>query len=163
MSLSPSERSECLQRYERGPALLRAAFETLPREALMWRPEPGRWSALEVLAHCADAELHAAIRIRALLAEERPLLAGYDENRWAAALDYHGVDPEQAFAAIHAANGLTAALLKRLPAGAFAVRGTHTQRGEYSADDWFRLYAEHLEVHARQIERNLEQWRRRNG
>ncbi|MEY2785887.1 MAG: hypothetical protein RL277_2099, partial [Planctomycetota bacterium] len=45
----------------------------------------------------------------------------------------------------------------------FAVRGTHTQRGEYSADDWFRLYAEHLEVHARQIERNLAQWHRRHG
>lgn len=160
MSLSPSERSEYLQRFERGPSLVRAAWNALPVEARLWRPAPGRWSALEVLSHCADAELHAAIRIRALLAEERPLIAGYDENRWAVTLDYHAVDPDQALAAIEAANRLTVALLKRLPDAAFAVRGTHTQRGEYSAEDWFRLYAEHLDVHARQIERNQAQWQR---
>jgi hypothetical protein len=151
---------ECVQRFERGPALLRAAYDALPRESRTWRPGPERWSALEVLAHCADAELHAAIRIRALLAEERPLIAGFDEKRWAATLDYQSVDPEQAFATITAANRLTTALLKRLPDAAFEVYGTHTQRGEYSAKDWFRMYAEHLEVHARQLERILADWQR---
>jgi hypothetical protein len=30
--------------------------------------------------------------------------------------------------------------------------------GPYADADWFRIYAEHLEVHARQIERNLAAW-----
>lgn len=160
MKMGPdrARRMELLARYERGPALLGAAWQALPPEARTWRPAPGHWSALEVLGHCADAEMHAAIRIRALLAEEQPLIAGYDENRWAQVLDYHGVDPVQAFAVIEAANRLTAALLARLADPHFGRAGTHTQSGPYADADWFRIYAEHLEIHARQIARNHEQW-----
>lgn len=159
MSHEGAQRAELLARYERGPALLRAAWDALPAEARTWRPGPARWSALEVLAHCADAEMHAAIRIRALLAEEQALVAGYDENRWAQVLDYQRVDPAQAFALIEAANRITAALLARLPQECFGRAGTHTQRGPYTDADWFRIYAEHLEIHAQQIGRNHEQWR----
>jgi hypothetical protein len=56
---------------------------------------------------------------------------------------------------------LTLDLLRRLPDSAFGRQGTHTQSGPYSDADWFRIYAEHLEVHTRQIERIYAAWRAR--
>jgi hypothetical protein len=54
----------------------------------------------------------------------------------------------------------TVNLLRQLPEAAWLRTGTHTERtGPYSAEDWLQTYAEHLEKHSRQIERNLEAWR----
>src|SRR5215468_9835812 len=38
--------------------------------------------------------------------------------------------------------------------------GTHTESGPYSAEEWLRIYAEHLEIHARQIDANVAAWRK---
>ena len=37
--------------------------------------------------------------------------------------------------------------------------GRHSASGRYTAEDWLRIYAEHLENHARQIEANVAAWR----
>ena len=37
--------------------------------------------------------------------------------------------------------------------------GTHTESGRYAAEDWLKIYAEHLEIHTRQLERNLAAWK----
>ena len=41
--------------------------------------------------------------------------------------------------------------------------GRHTESGPYTAEDWLRIYAAHLEGHARQIERNLAAWKARSS
>ncbi|MBK8181268.1 MAG: DinB family protein [Planctomycetes bacterium] len=157
--LTPSEREGYLLRYEAGPALLRAAWNSVPREARQWRPAPGKWTAHEVLVHCADSEAYGHTRIRLMLADPKPVIIGYDENAWAKVFDYHGHDPELALRTIDAVRVNTLACLRRLSDSAFGKLGTHTQSGAYTDADWFRIYAEHLEVHARQIERNLAAWR----
>lgn len=161
-SLGPAERHAFLDRYEAGPALLRAAWAEVPPEARRWRPGEGRWSAHEVVVHCGDSETYGATRIRLLLAEAEPLIVGYDENAWARAFDYHACDPELAFRALEAVRANTAALLRRLPDAAWGRVGRHSHSGAYADADWLRIYAEHLEVHAAQIRRNLEAWESRN-
>ena len=52
---------------------------------------------------------------------------------------------------------------RRLPEAAWQRAGRHTESGPYSAEDWLRIYAEHLEGHAQQIEANLAAWRSRAG
>ena len=37
--------------------------------------------------------------------------------------------------------------------------GRHTGSGRYAAEDWLAIYAEHLEVHAGQIDANIAAWR----
>ena len=85
MSLDTAARSALLDRYRSVPALLRQAWREVPAEARAWRPGEGRWSAQEVVIHCADSETYAAIRIRLLLAEPDPLIVGYDVAAWEAA------------------------------------------------------------------------------
>jgi hypothetical protein len=59
MTLTPKERNAFLDRFEGGPALLRQAWEAVPSQARQWRPAEGRWSAHEVVVHCADSEAYA--------------------------------------------------------------------------------------------------------
>ena len=158
MALSQAERRELIGRYERGPGLVREAFARVPEEVRTWRPGPGKWSAHEVVVHCSDSEANAALRIRYVLAEKEPVILGYDQERWAAELDYHSQPLEPAFAAVEAARGRTVPLLQRLSEADWAKQGRHTESGPYTAEDWLQIYAAHLEGHAAQIGRNLDAW-----
>jgi DinB family protein len=153
------EREALIERYAAGPARLRAALATVPPDARQWRPKAGEWSAHEVVCHCADSETNAYARIRFLMTEKDALIQGYDENRWAIALDYHAHPLEPALAVVDAVRANTVALIRRLPEEAWTRVGRHTESGRYRAEDWLRIYAEHLEGHARQIEDNVAQWR----
>ncbi|WP_243324170.1 DinB family protein [Geothrix sp. SG200] len=161
MTFDAATREAHLLRYRTGPALLRRAWEEVPVEARTWRPAEGKWSAHEVVVHCADSETYAAIRIRLLLADPEPLIVGYDENAWAQRFDYHASDPELALQLIEAARAHTVSTLERLPESAWGRLGRHTQSGPYGSDDWLRNYAAHLEVHAAQIRRNAAAWKTR--
>jgi hypothetical protein len=163
MALSEEEREALIRRYENGPARLEAALATVPAEALKWRPQPGEWSAHEVVVHCADSETNAAGRIRWLAAEADPVIQGYDEAEWARRFDYHQLPLEPALALVEAVRANTAALLRRMPEDAWARVGRHTESGRYGAEDWLTIYAEHLEVHAAQIEANVAAWRGARG
>jgi hypothetical protein len=163
MPYSKSEREALIRRYEGGPARLRAAWEKVPPEARKWRPAEGKWSAHEVVCHAADSETNAAARIRYLTAEPKPVVVGYDQAHWARFFDYHAAPLEPAMATVEAVRANTAALLRRLPEAAWSAEGTHTESGHYGTDDWLRVYAEHLEKHSSQIERNLEAWKARPG
>jgi hypothetical protein len=161
MTLSTAERTALIDRYERGPALLRAAQATIPAEAMQWRPAPGRWSVHEVIVHCADSETNAHARIRYLFAEPTPVIQGYDQAHWAAALDYHRLPLGPALATVEAVRANTVPLLRRATDADWARTGTHTEAGRYGAEDWLTVYGEHLEKHARQIAGNLAAWRNR--
>jgi hypothetical protein len=161
--LSREERHRLIEQYAAGPRRLRDALGTVPADALQWRPEPGEWSAHEVVVHCADSETHAASRIRVLVAEPEPLILDYDQDTWAHAFDYHAHPIDAALATVDAVRANTTALLRRLPDAAWGREGRHTESGRYTAEDWLRIYAEHLEGHASQIEANVAAWRLQRG
>ena len=158
MALSRSERDTLIAQYAAGPARLRAALATVPTEAMKWRPAPGEWSAHEIVCHCADSETNSYARIRLLLTEADPVIQGYDQDRWAKTLDYHSHPLEPALATVDGVRANTAALIRRLPDEAWTRAGRHTESGRYTAEEWLKIYADHLEGHARQIEKNVELW-----
>ena len=161
MVLSVSEREDLMARYARGPGQIRAALARVPEEALKWRPGPGRWSAHEVVVHCADSETNSALRIRYLLAEEDPVIIGYDQEEWARAFVDHSEPLPPALAAVETARGRTVPLRRRLSEADWAKAGRHTESGPSTVEEWMRTYAAHLEGHAAQIERCLEAWNAR--
>jgi len=163
MALSPSEREALIGRYAEGPSRLKASLAKVPAEALQWRPKPGEWSAHEVVVHCADSETNATARIRYLAAEADPVIQGYDEAEWARRFDYHSHPLAPALAVVEAVRANTVALLRRMPEDAWQRVGRHTESGTYSAEDWLKIYAEHLEIHSRQIDDNVAAWRAAAG
>jgi hypothetical protein len=161
MTLSAKERDAMIARYADGPAVLKAALAKIPAAALQWRPGPGKWSAHEIIVHCADSESNSHGRIRQLLADQTPEIHGYDQDRWAQQLDYHTLPLEPALATTTAVRANTVPLLRRLTDAQWQRRGTHSESGSYSMEDWLKTYAAHLEGHARQLERNLAAWKER--
>jgi DinB superfamily len=159
--MTPEERTDLIRRYAIGPAQLDAALKTVPETALKWRPAPGKWSVHEIIVHCADSETNAHMRLRYLVAESEPLIVGYDQGRWAVDLDYHAHPLSPALDTIRAVRANTVPLLKRLTDAQWRKTGKHTEHPSYGVEKWLETYAEHLEVHVKQIARNVEAWKRR--
>lgn len=156
--MTPDERQALIERYSRGPALLAAALAKVPRAALQWKPAADEWSVHEIVCHCADSETISGTRIRFLVGTDRPTLSGYDQDDWARRFDYHGLSLDLALRQVEQVRAWTADMIRRLPGSAWSREGTHTESGHYTAEEWLKIYAEHLEVHARQIERNAAAW-----
>ncbi|HET9795100.1 MAG TPA: DinB family protein [Thermoanaerobaculia bacterium] len=159
MPLSDAERRRLIDRYAEGPQRLRAAIGSVPEEARKWRPGEGKWSAHEVVCHCGDAEVNAAMRLRYLLCEPDPVIQAYDEAKWARDLRYHDFPLEPSLESVRAVRAHTADLLRRLPADAWGRTGRHSGMGVWDVDRWLTIYSEHVHKHAGQIERNLAAWR----
>jgi len=83
---------------------------------------------------------------------------GYDQDEWARVLDYHAHPLEPALLTVDAVRANTVPLLRRLDASMWVREGRHTESGRYTVLDWLRTYGDHVEKHARQIERNVEAW-----
>jgi DinB superfamily len=161
VAFSEAERATMIERYAHGPTLLKRALSNVPAGALTWKPAAGRWSAHEIVVHCADSETNAHMRLRFLIAEPEPLIVGYDQDRWAMTFDYHAHPLDAALATVEAVRANTVPLLRRLTDRDWRKVGRHTESGPYSTEDWLAIYAEHLEKHARQIARNVEGWSKR--
>ena len=161
--MTPKERDTLIQQYADGPVRLRQALAKVPEAARKWRPAPGEWSAHEVVCHCADSETNSYARIRFVVAEKDPVIQGYDQENWARTFDYHALPLEPALATVEAVRASTAALVRTLSEADWAKRGRHTESGAYGAEEWLKIYADHLENHARQIENNLAAWQKSKG
>ena len=48
---------------------MKKAMQGLSSAQLKWRPEPGKWSIAEILAHLTDAEVVASWRMRSVIGE----------------------------------------------------------------------------------------------
>ena len=132
---------------------LRSEVAGLSREELT-RPEaPGKWSVLEVVRHLADSEIVTGYRIRLILAADSPPIPGYDQDAWARSLRYHAADLEGALRELEALRAGNLALLGTLDEAGWERSGHHSERGEESVRQIFRLVAAHDLVHRRQIRR----------
>jgi hypothetical protein len=149
-------RAGLIQRYREGPDVLEQAVAGLTDDGLDRRPAPGEWTPREVVHHCADSETMAAIRLRKLLAEDEPLIQGYDEEEWARRLHYGERPIAPSLAAVRAAREGSAALLEALDEAEWARSGTHSESGPYSVGQWLEIYARHCHDHAEQIRRAVK-------
>jgi hypothetical protein len=153
-----TERKDLIERYEAGPARLSEALAAVPLPAIHWRPSPNDWSVHEIIWHCADVEPVVSGRIRFLAVEREPTITGLDQEAWARQPGYTELPLEPALTVIAATRGATAILLRALPDEVWSRVGHHTERGRYTAEDWLRIYAQHLHGHADQIEGNVRRW-----
>jgi hypothetical protein len=151
--MTPDERRELLERYRTGAAEVDAALEGISEPELNRRP-PGadEWTPREIVHHLADSESMAYIRLRRVIAEDDPLIQGYDEPEWARRLHYdRPIEPSRAvFGAVRSAS---LALLERLTPDEWRRSGTHSESGPYSVETWLQIYASHGHDHADQIRR----------
>ena len=144
------ERSALLDRFRTGYADVEAALAGAT-VADLDRPGPdGGWSARQVAHHLADSEATAFVRLRRLIAEDEPVIAGYDEPEYARRLHYDR-PIASSLAVLAAVRAASLELLESLTPDEWERRGTHSESGAYSVADWLEIYAEHAHGHADQI------------
>jgi hypothetical protein len=134
-------------------AALRRAIAGLSPMQLRQLEAPGKWACNQVVQHLADSDLVWGYRMRMVIAQDRPVLTGYDQDRWAERLGYAFTDVERAiedFAVLRRSN---LDLLHRLQPADLDRVGVHAERGEESIAHMMRLYAGHDILHLRQLDR----------
>ncbi|HWE39759.1 MAG TPA: DinB family protein [Isosphaeraceae bacterium] len=142
-----SDNSRALDDFLAAPALLRKAVAGMTPEQLEARPVAGKWSTLEVVCHLADSDQAWCHRIKRTIAEDRPLLIGYDETRFTATLGYHDRDLEEELAAIASMRAQLGRTLRALPEAAWSRAGIHNERGLVTLAEMVRIEADHVAHH----------------
>ena len=136
-------RAELVQQYKDGVAKVREALAGATDPELDARPAPDKWTAREIVHHLADSEMTSAIRLRRLIAENKPVIVGYDQEEFTRRLHYDR-PVEASMRAFAAARETTGELLDRLSEAEWA---------RYSVAIWLEIYATHAHGHADQIRR----------
>ena len=117
------------------------------------RPAPdGGWTARDVAHHLPDSETNGYIRLRRLIAEDDPVIVGYDQDEYARRLHYDR-PIAGSLAVLAAVRASSLELLGSLTPDEWARTGQHSDSGRYSVDDWLGIYTRHPHDHAGQIRR----------
>jgi DinB family protein len=146
-----SEIADLLERFRRGAELVAVSITGAAGSELDYAPEPGKWSIRQIVAHLADAEIVGTMRMRRVIAEDDPKLEAFDQNAWAANLDYARRKTSQTLETFRRMRGENYELLKELPEAAFERAGIHSERGRLTLKQLLQGYAEHAENHAAQM------------
>jgi uncharacterized damage-inducible protein DinB len=147
-----SQLAQLIETYLAGPRQLRQAVAGMSREQLTARPVAGKWSTLEVVCHLADFDPILADRMKRVIAEEKPTLLGADENRFAAALNYHGRDLEEELTIIDKTRTQMARILRALPDEALERVGVHNERGPRTLRQLLETATNHIVHHLKFVE-----------
>jgi len=145
-------RAAQLERYASGADEVLAALDGATDDELDRRPPGGAWTAREITHHLADSESMAYIRLRRLIAEDDPVIQGYDEPEWARRLHYDR-PIASSVAVLGAVRAASHQLLTALTPDEWQRTGSHSESGPYSVGRWLDIYAEHGHEHADQIRR----------
>ena len=160
--MNREERHQKIEEYGRGYALLTAVLNEIPKEAWEFKPSADEWSVHEIIVHMGDSESMAALRVRKLIAEPGSRLMGYEEAKWAGALDYQHQDLECALDIIRLARRTTYSLLNTLPDEIFQHSVVHPEyTGPYTFDQWLDIYSRHISEHVEQMKKAAAGWSRK--
>jgi hypothetical protein len=144
------ERTKLIDMYRSGYAAVAEALLKITPEEMDAKPGPERWSVREIIHHLADSEMTAAVRLRLLLAQDRPTIHGYDQDEFARRL-YYDRPHEVSLELFQIVRQSTAEILDRLTPAEWVREGTHTEAGSYGIEGWLKIYSAHAHKHARQI------------
>ena len=163
MTETPQQYTQRILGYVEGQeplAVLAATAKTLqrliggaPAATLRARPAPDKWSAGEIVAHLADAEIVGAFRMRFILGAPGSAVVAYDQAQWAKAGRYDTRDPHESLEQFRIVREGNLALLASLDREQWQHYGVHSERGRETIETIARMFAGHDINHLRQIEK----------
>ena len=119
------------------------------------RPEAGKWSIAEIVAHLADTELVVGYRIRLILGAPGTPIQAFDQDAWLVALHYDKREVRKSFEQFRVLREANLALLRTITPEQWKQYGAHAERGRETIETIVRMNAGHDVNHLKQIERIL--------
>jgi hypothetical protein len=164
-----------LERLARTPDELAAAIEGRGDDGLSRRPDPGGWSAKDVVCHLRDVEELVILRLHTMLAMDEPKVLGVgsqptdaaawgfggdvpfplDPDRWREERQYERNDPHAALAAFRRRRGEVLALLASLSPEQWRRGAIHPSGERWTFEDWTAGTAGHDDSHLEQLRQSL--------
>ena len=149
--MDKEKRNDLIRRYAAGFEAVEKALQGFAPEMLTARLFAGKWSAAEIVQHLADSEMTSALRLRKLMAEDFPVIYGYDQDAYAVRMYYNEREIGPALDAFRGARATSLQILERLSTEDWQREGWHTEHGRYTIETWLEIYAAHAHNHAEQI------------
>ena len=118
-------------------------------------PQRGEWSAAQVAAHMADAEMVYSVRIRMMLTDDNPTLAAYDQEAWADRLTVCDENVAASIARFRMLREANLRLYESLEDDEWSRVGTHEEQGLVSISGTVETLIGHDRAHLDQIRKLL--------
>lgn len=115
------------------------------------------WTATEVVCHLRDFDGFFQERVRRMVAEDYPALAGYDHERLAVEHAYNSRDVHQVYGDLVASRRGFMELFRSLDEAQWQRSGIHPERGRFTLYDALLQVGQHDALHLEQISRILGQ------
>jgi uncharacterized damage-inducible protein DinB len=148
--LTPTERTERIQRIQDLPQNLRAAVNDLSDAQLDTPYRDGGWTVRQLVHHVADSHFNAVVRLRLALSEDHPTIKPYNQDAWAKQADY-ALPVELSLTMLDSLHTRWTVLWKSLAENDFARTLNHSENGTMSVDDVLNVYAAHGDKHVAHI------------
>jgi len=132
---------------------LQKLIKPLSKKQLTQRPEPGKWSIAELLAHLADAELAGGWRMRLIAGNNGVPVQAFNQDVWVQIFDYAHRDPRVSLETFRLLRENNLRMLKSLPKNLWGNYGMHQERGRETIAHIVRMFAGHDLNHLAQVER----------
>ncbi len=146
----PDSDLPCLEMLEATPEILRGLMCEVSDEDARWKPDAGRFSIAEVLAHLSHSEGHCyRMRIDRFMAEDSPSFQADDAQMYLAL--YRNADPEDAFDDFEEQRESNLDFLQSLPPGSGDRKAHHAEVGEITLSQMLHEWTLHDLGHIRQI------------
>jgi uncharacterized damage-inducible protein DinB len=139
---------------------LTKAIRGLSPRQLKWKPEPGKWSIAEILAHLADTEIVASWRMRSVLGANGTTIQPFDQDAWASVFQYSKRDAKRSLELFRVLRENNLDMLKAIPRESWDNYGMHLERGKETIAHLARMFAGHDTNHVLQVERIAGQLRK---
>lgn len=138
---------------EAAPERLKQRIATLNEDELELTYRDGGWTIRQIVHHVADSHMNMWIRFKHALTLENPTILPYDENAWAAMIDYKTAPLESSLQIFEGVQHRFSALLKTMSEDDFKRTYFHPEYKKVVAlSEATQLYAWHGVHHAAQIE-----------
>jgi DinB superfamily len=145
--MSSSLSSQLIEAYLDGPVQLRRVVSDLSPQELKERPVPGRWSTLEVVCHLVDSEQVWCHRMKRVIAEEKPLVIGYDQTGFTASLAYDQHDLEEELVLLETMRRQMARILSGLAPQVWSRACVHSELGLLKLEQMVQAEVDHIPHH----------------
>ena len=149
--LTEQDRQKLIEAIRRLPEDLASAVDSLSDGELDTPYRDGGWTPRQVVHHLADSHLNAFVRMKLMLTEDRPTLKPYNQDAWAATKDCAGMPVSPSIAILTGLHERWVALLKSVPADAWARTAFHPEDGDVTLEGLLKTYAKHGERHLQHI------------
>jgi hypothetical protein len=144
-------RKKLIEQYKDGYRVVSEALKGISDRELEARL-PGKWSVREIVHHLADSEMVAAVRLRRIVAEDRPGIRPTDMGGYARRLFYDR-PIEGSLELFRVVRSSMAEILERMTDAEWAREGIQSEGGRFPAEKWLDIFAKHAETHAEEIKR----------